>query len=310
MYDYVRKKLSSPTTLMPPTMTPLPPLLSSNNKLTKPPCSFQPTTTDTTTTKEITSSFGTSLLLFTRQQSDASTLLSFHRITLDTLLCATQTSCRGCQWRWSDWSIAKKCRLAVVMERIPREIGCWSSVGGRSGWARKKQRAQETGFVSVDTFRATEGWMGNHMFLCKGKIMLGSDGPLFLFTNGLLLAGILLYFFLVLPKLASAHDPHWLVHPITFWSSITLSIASFVFLWISATMDPGILPAVSSPVKPAVPSDNVPLGGPLGYRYCSTCNIFRPPRSKHCNSCNVCVSKFDQYVFCFVNLSYDMASHV
>lgn len=198
-------------------------------------------------------------------------------------------------------------RSAVLPSHGTDATGNWVlvSVGGRSGWARKKQRAQETGFVSVDAFRATEGWMGNHMFLCKGKIMLGSDGPLFLFTNGLLLAGILLYFFLVLPKLASAHDPHRLVHPIAFWSSITLSIASFAFLWISATMDPGILPAVSSPLKPAVPSeDNVPLGGPLGYRYCSTCNIFRPPRSKHCNSCNVCVSKFDQYVFMMCEYIY------
>jgi palmitoyltransferase ZDHHC9/14/18 len=76
-----------------------------------------------------------------------------------------------------------------------------------------------------------------------------------------------------------------------------LTISSFIFLWLSATMDPGILPGVSSPMKPRVPTDGPPLGGPLGYRYCSTCNIFRPPRSKHCNSCNVCVSKFDQYVF-------------
>ena len=193
------------------------------------------------------------------------------------------------------------------------------SVGGRSGWARKKSPGQHfSGFTLAEQFAATEGWMGNHAFLCKGKCMLGSDAPSLVFTNVLMAVGFVWHFVIVLPKLQQMEargdlsvlwpfsnngDRSDVVSsdgatPITttlFWWSAALGTLSVITLWISALMDPGIIPPVSSPVKAPVP-ENVPLGGPLGYRYCSTCNIFRPPRSKHCNSCNVCVSKFDQYV--------------
>ena len=191
-------------------------------------------------------------------------------------------------------------RSAVVPAHGTDESGNWIlvSVGGRSGWARKKLIGQNfSGFSLAETFRATDGWMGNHAFLCKGKVLLGSDAPSLFFTNGLLVVGYFLHFGVVLPQLRlveAKHPENLLLNTqITFWISVVLCTLTVITLWISATMDPGILPSVSSPVKAPVP-EGVPLGGPLGYRYCSTCNIFRPPRSKHCNSCNVCVSKFDQ----------------
>lgn len=53
-------------------------------------------------------------------------------------------------------------RSAVLPSHGTDPTGEWVlvSVGGRSGWARKKQRVGETGFVPVQDFRATEGWMG------------------------------------------------------------------------------------------------------------------------------------------------------
>ena len=195
-------------------------------------------------------------------------------------------------------------RSAVVPSHGTDTTGEWIlvSVGGRSGWARKKLPHQHfSGFTLAKSFAATEGWMGNHAFLCNGKIMLGSDAPSLFFTNVLLIVGYILHFLIILPRLRVIEEDHepamlFLRTDTIFWVSAVLGVSTVITLWISAMMDPGILPPVSSPIKAPVPGNGVPLGGPLGHRYCSTCNIFRPPRGKHCNSCNVCVSKFDQYV--------------
>lgn len=193
-------------------------------------------------------------------------------------------------------------RSAVVPSHGTDTTGDWIlvSVGGRSGWARKKRPEQHfSGFTLAETFKATEGWMGNHAFFCRGKMMLGSDAPSLVFTNLLLLVGYAFHFAIVLPALEQIEEQHpdaWftLHTPTIFWLSVVLGAVSFITLWMTALMDPGIIPPVSSPVRAPVPPEHIALGGPLGYRYCSSCNIFRPPRSKHCNSCNVCVSKFDQ----------------
>jgi hypothetical protein len=99
------------------------------------------------------------------------------------------------------------------------------------------------------------------------------------------IVGVGFYLVAVLPKL---EDPSWLLtvrqNFILTCALLVISITSF---WACAVTDPGILPPLSSPMKPPVPTD-VHVGGPLGHRYCSTCNIFRPPRSKHC-SCVQCL---------------------
>ena len=183
-------------------------------------------------------------------------------------------------------------RSAVLPSHGTDPSGDWIlvSVGGRSGWARRRRKVGDVGnFRMVKDFKAIEGWMGNHIFACGGKLMLGSDAPLFLFTNALIIIGVLVDLVLLLPQ---ETNPWWLSRGYNYWATSILAVVALISLWISATMDPGIIPAVSSPYKPPPPPG--PIGGPTGYRYCQTCNIFRPPRSKHCNSCNVCVSKFDQ----------------
>lgn len=236
-------------------------------------------------------------------------------------------------------SIYKICAtsMSVLPSHGTDSSGKWIlvSVGGRSGWARKKlfhevgfggstrsaqsaastalspysstlslgssmsahaaATSQQGSFEPAPTFRATEGWMGNHHFLCKGRVMLGSDAPLFFFTNALLVVSMALYYIIVVPHLMEHIPNHWTAQAGVAICCGILAVIALITLWATATTDPGIIPGVSSPIKPPIPNDGTPIGGPLGYRYCSTCNIFRPPRSKHCNSCNVCVSKFDHH---------------
>lgn len=151
-------------------------------------------------------------------------------------------------------------RSAVLPSHGTDPSGRWVlvSVGGRNGWAKRRILSNRNaggdggghhhnfsamvagGFEPAHAFRQYEAWMGNHSFLCNGRVMLGSDAPLFFVTNVLLFGGVLGYLLAITPQVC-------LMHRVTcdreYYAVILLSIFSFVFLWCSAVIDPGILPA-------------------------------------------------------------------
>ena len=43
-------------------------------------------------------------------------------------------------------------------------------------------------------------------------------------------------------------------------------------------------------------SEKIEVNGKMySFKYCDTCNIYRPPRSSHCRNCDNCVEKWDHH---------------
>ena len=69
----------------------------------------------------------------------------------------------------------------------------------------------------------------------------------------------------------------------------------------TAVCDPGIIPRrdgyLDERLKKILPKSQglVINGRVVTLRYCTTCNIYRPPRSSHCKICDNCVDRFDHH---------------
>ena len=181
--------------------------------------------------------------------------------------------------------IRRKC-LVVITESVDG----WHYIlcNELEGWCRMGNAAfsPNGGILTNLTFyRRYMEWGGNNSFFCDGRIMVGSDFNFFLFTNFLFITPSALFFVFVIPDMDFS---------ILFGVLMLLIFLYCVIsLWTCALTEPGIIPRNLADISPTLPPGE--STGIYGYKMCDTCNIYRPPRSKHCASCDNCVELFDHH---------------
>ena len=176
-------------------------------------------------------------------------------------------------------AVVRRTAMVIVIEQQTSHwyVACC----GYQGWVNVTPQMLEQGVLTPTTkLRRHEDWRGNNYFFCCGKVMMGSDAKFFALTNALLLATSGLFFVYVVPRTLTPVTCFLLLGP--------LFVYCMYYLWMAALVEPGILPRNEFSYKPELPL-GASTAGLLAYKYCESCNIYRPPRSKHCASCQNCV---------------------
>lgn len=123
--------------------------------------------------------------------------------------------------------------------------------------------------------------------------------------------GLILYFAFTLP---SVFNKNYTSMYFFFVLSIFLAIVVQIMMLCLGFTDPGMIPKIlpsyedkdltQVPIHKAFcKGDRFPYriytfnvkSHHLNIKFCTTCNIFRPPRTSHCSICNTCIERFDHH---------------
>uniref|UniRef100_A0A7S2TVW8 Palmitoyltransferase n=1 Tax=Lotharella oceanica TaxID=641309 RepID=A0A7S2TVW8_9EUKA len=136
--------------------------------------------------------------------------------------------------------------------------------------------------------RMWEVFPGKNLICCGGRCITGPDPSIFVFNIVLTFGALALFYAFIAIRL----------HPIVIVIGFILHGISFYFLLRAAFTDPGILRRRKTPTRAnenGDPPTAVVNGKTVQLSYCTTCNIYRPPKCKHCRTCDNCVEEFDHH---------------
>lgn len=143
-------------------------------------------------------------------------------------------------------------------------------------------------------------YRGNSYVCGLGRFAAGQLWPNTVSTALLLIGPGVWYFKAVLPR-AAEPLPWW--HTSLGVSQAFLAVVLLVSFSLASFVNPGIVPR-NDKVPPNV---EIEMNGKPARRFlrinsvtvqqkfCNTCNVYRPPRSKHCSVCDNCILRFDHH---------------